>query len=207
MIELLEQGGWMMYPLLAISIVALGVIIERVYTILIRTRPVDRDSLRQLFALIEARKDGDARTLLKQHSNSFAPVLGSILNEPDEAHQEKAAGYAGDELLFGLQRRLSILSAVGTLAPLMGLLGTVLGMIEVFGEVAALGETGDASVLAGGIWEALLTTAAGMSIAIPALAVYHYLHRHIAELAHTLQHDAGALIALLSKRTVGRNEQ
>ena len=207
MIELMEQGGWMMYPLLVTSIVALAVILERTYAILIRTNAIDRESLRQLFALIRSDKYDDAKALLDQHPNSFTPVFVAILDEPDEAHQEKVAGYAGDELLFGLQRRLSILSAIGTLAPLMGLLGTVLGMIEVFAEVAALGETGDASVLAGGIWEALLTTATGMSIAIPALIVYHYLQRNIAELAHKLRHAAGTLIALLSKGVVEQTEQ
>ena len=196
--DLMDQGGWMMYPLLLTSLVVLTVIFERTYVILVQTKGISRETLTHLYELIKHGRLDEGRSLLAQHPSSFSAVFLAILNETDETHQEKAAAYTGDDLLFGLQRRLSILSAAGSLAPLMGLLGTVLGMIEVFANVASLGETANASMLAGGIWEALLTTATGMAIAIPALIAYHYLHRHVDDLAHRLQHDSGALIALLS---------
>ena len=75
----------MMYPLLVTSIVALAVILERTYAILIRTNAIDRESLRQLFALIRSDKYDDAKALLDQHPNSFTPVFVAILYEPDEA--------------------------------------------------------------------------------------------------------------------------
>lgn len=200
MFELIEHGGWVMYPLLITSIITLAIIFERSYVVLVRTKTIGRESLAQLFESIENGEMGDAKASLDRNVNSFGPAFLAILGESDESHQEKVAGYYGDELLFGLQRRLSILSAIGNLAPLMGLLGTVLGMIRVFADVSALGLAADASVLASGIWEALLTTAVGMAIAIPALVVYYYLYRRIAEMAHRFQHDAGALIALLNRR-------
>lgn len=188
-----------MYPLMATSIVALAVIFERVYVILFRTKAINNDLLAQVLALVKQSRNDDARSLLEEQPNFSGPVLLAILDETDEAHQENVAGYAGDELLFALQQRMSILSTIATLAPLMGLLGTVLGMIKVFAQVAQMGEVSNTTMLAGGIWEALLTTAVGMAIAIPVLIIYHYLQRYIGKLAHGLRHNASALIAVLRR--------
>lgn len=199
MLDVFEQGGWMMYPLLLTSIVGLAVIFERAYVILFQTKRIEQDSLDKLFKLLKDQKKTEALTVLKKHGDLLSPLLINVINSKNEAEQEKAASYAGDYILFALQKRLSVLSAIGSTAPLMGLLGTVLGMIEVFSDVSSLGNNVNAALLAGGIWKALITTAAGMSIAIPALIVYHYLHRRVAELANYLHHNAGAVIAILNQ--------
>lgn len=199
MLDVFGQGGWMMYPLLLTSIVGLAVIFERVYVILLQTKVMDQDSLDKLFGLLKEQNKREALTTLKKNPSLLSPLLIEVIDQNGEAEQEKAASYAGDYILFGLQKRLSVLSAIGSLAPLMGLLGTVLGMIEVFSDVSALGNSVNAALLAGGIWKALITTAAGMTIAIPALMMHHYLNRRVAQLANYLHHNAGAVISILNQ--------
>ncbi len=100
--------------------------------------------------------------------------------------QDRLARRAADRLeyLRGLLRPMEV---IATLAPLLGLLGTVLGMIEVFRRLQAAGDRVDASILSGGLWEALLTTAAGLAVSILALAVFHFLDRQVERLHHALE--------------------
>lgn len=100
--------------------------------------------------------------------------------------QDRLARRAADRLesLRGLLRPLEV---IATLAPLLGLLGTVLGMIEVFRRLQAAGDRVDTSILSGGLWEALLTTAAGLAVSILALAVFHFLDRQLETLHHALE--------------------
>jgi len=93
-----------------------------------------------------------------------------------------------------------MLSIAASVLPLMGLLGTVLGMIKVFSRVAQAGDAADISVLAGGIWEALLTTAAGMAIAIPVMLFYHFFKRSIEKIAHSMSQNGDKIIASFRKK-------
>ena len=207
MMELFDKGGFMMYPILLCSIIALGIIIERFYVVFLQTPRPDQGKIDEVFQLSEAGKISEARRLLKTERSSLKSFLLAVLREPDEAHQEKAAISAGDDILFHLRTRLSILSAIGSVAPLMGLLGTVFGMIDVFSNVSEMQGATDPALLASGIWEALLTTAAGMSVAIPVVLAYHYLNRIIANIAHRMQHDGNALIAILNKNLAQQTSQ
>jgi biopolymer transport protein ExbB len=118
--------------------------------------------------------------------------------DPQEASvRERVAQYATDRLeqARGLLRPLEV---IATLAPLLGLLGTVLGMIQVFRRLQAAGERVDPSILSGGLWEALLTTAAGLGVAIVALCAFHFLDRQVERLQHAME---SALTQILAARS------
>jgi biopolymer transport protein ExbB len=198
MMDLLEKGGFMMYPILLSSVIALGVIIERFYVIFLQNPLPNRNKVDEVFDLSQVGKIKEAFMLMDGDSASKNSLLLAVLSESDEAHQEKAATLVGNEILFHLRTRLSILAAIGSVAPLMGLLGTVFGMIEVFSNVSTMQGATDPTLLANGIWTALLTTAAGMSVAIPCALTYHYLDRKIKNIAHRMQHDGNKLIAIIN---------
>ena len=200
MADLFQQGGWMMYPLLLSSIVALAIALERSYFILLNTKRLPSGKLSELFDFLSKHDKSDVLDLCQKNPSVLNPLLVAVIEQENETQQEKAASYEGNEVLFNLHKRLSILSTIGSIAPLMGLLGTVLGMIEVFADASALGGNADATLLAGGIWKALITTAFGMTIAIPSLLFYSYLHRHIIETENYLNHNINKVVSLLNTK-------
>ena len=161
---LIELGGWMMWPLLAVSVAALAIVVERALVFMGCPFPDSRFP----GLVLEAMRTGDVRPLAARLEavpslRDFAALLGSPL-----PNREAALRLAGETVLERLEARLSLLSVLARLAPLMGLLGTILGMITTFSRIAEARSGVDMSLLAGGIWQALLTTAAGLCIAIPA---------------------------------------
>ncbi len=175
MLELFYKGGEMMYPILGCSVFALAVILERLI-VLVATRIPPAS---QIAKLLDAVRDGDRAAAIKLARADKTPVHRVLLAiagaRGGEGTQERAAGIAGDDVLRALNLRLPWLAILGSLVPLMGLLGTVVGMIRVFTAVAEAGDVSDITLLAGGIWEALLTTAFGLAVAIPILLSYHLL--------------------------------
>ena len=177
---LMVLGGWMMWPLLAVSVAALAIIVER--ALVFMGCPFPDRAFSGL--VLEAARSGDvgplaARLRRVPMLRDFADLLdGPALN------RETALRLAGEAVLARLETRLSLLSVLSRLAPLMGLLGTILGMIATFSRIAGAASGVDMTLLAGGIWQALLTTAAGLCIAIPALfflAVFQGRARRVAE--------------------------
>ena len=165
LVGLIELGGWMMWPLLAVSVAALAIVVERALVFMGCPFPDSRFP----GLVLEAMRTGDVRPLAARLEavpslRDFAALLGSPL-----PNREAALRLAGETVLERLETRLSLLSVLARLAPLMGLLGTILGMITTFSRIAEARSGVDMSLLAGGIWQALLTTAAGLCIAIPAL--------------------------------------
>jgi biopolymer transport protein ExbB len=169
-----------MYPLLAFSVLALGVILERgVYFFLSRQR------LDIFFKILdsEQRKDGGGITgelrgkITGQKKRGYLSQMAAAWLESAEDAPEAAAEkifVAGSEIIREGEKRLAVLASVAHLAPLCGLFGTVLGMIEVFRKLESIGGRADVSLLSGGIWVALLTTAFGLLVAIPTLIAHHY---------------------------------
>lgn len=194
MLELVKSGGWLMWPILLSSVVALGIAIERLWT-LRQAAVAPTDLLNQLLLEFEQ------GTLSKERLHQFqlrAP-LGQILVagiEQSEAGRDPMASSmeaAGIQVVHDLERYLSTLGTIAAITPLLGLLGTVIGMIKVFSAIQLVG-VGHASTLAGGISEALITTAAGLGVAIPTLFCHRFLIRRIEELAIDMQQDAQRLI-------------
>jgi biopolymer transport protein ExbB len=181
MISLFRQGGWVMYPLLAFSVIALAVILERaVFYFSSRARSIR--TVEELAALYKECGDwkSAARSFAEHRKRVyFLPIMTvyfDALNETPQSAEERLFAQA-KEIVMVNERRLPILSSIASIAPLFGLFGTVLGMIEVFQRLAALGGRADVALLSGGIWVALLTTAFGLLIAIPSLLAHHYFSR------------------------------
>ncbi len=202
MTEIIEKGGIMMIPIIASSVLAFAVILDRIYVFFIKTKFLEKEKIHEMFDLAEQGQREEAINLLEGENSIFKNLFLSVLREKDAAEYENAATITGDDILFYLNRRLNILSVLGAVLPLMGLLGTVLGMIKVFSRVAHAGDAADITLLAGGIWEALITTAAGMAVAIPVLLIYHYFNRTIEKIAHSMQQKISSLISIL-KRSKG----
>lgn len=177
--QMFERGGVFMWPLLVLAIIAVTIIIERLYT-LHRQRS---DTSQLMGALIQSLKSGGAgaaRELCLQTRGPIAAIIHAGLTKVERgpAAVERAIENAGAIEIAFLQRGLPALSAIAGLAPLLGFLGTVSGMIHAFDAIAAT-ELVSMSVVARGIAEALLTTLAGLVIAIPAQAAHSYFEARI----------------------------
>lgn len=177
---LFQKGGVLMYPIFFLSVLALAVFLERLVT-LRTSRFVPRDFLSNIKQTIGAKDIPGAIEMCKTNPSALAKVCGDILTNLDlplqrlmEAAEESGRYHAGR-----LTKFLPTLQAIASIAPLLGLLGTVLGMIKTFIVIGEHG-VGNAQALAGGISEALLTTAAGLSVAIPTV-VFYYIIRHRSE--------------------------
>lgn len=187
---LIELGGWMMWPLLAVSVAALAIIVER--TLVFMGCPFPDARFPGLVS--EAARTGDVRPLAARLEavpplRDFAALLaGPIPN------REAALRLCGEALLERLEARLSLLSVLARLAPLMGLLGTILGMIATFSRIAEARSGVDMASLAGGIWQALLTTAAGLCIAIPALFFLSCFQSRVRRVADALNKAGNAAL-------------
>ena len=170
-----------MYPLLAFSVISIAVILERaVFFILSRA-----GSLRAVEELAAFREDcggwkeAAGRFAEKHRRVYFLPLTAAYfqaLGEDRRLFEERLFAQA-KEIVMVNERRLPILASVASIAPLLGLFGTVLGMIQVFQRLAALGGRADVALLSDGIWVALITTAFGLFVAIPSLLAHHYFLR------------------------------
>lgn len=197
MLELVTAGGWLMIFIIASSVVAVAICIERLYTL--NPRRIAPPHL--LSSVWKRLKAGDMDTTALSELRRASP-LGRILaaglvnshhgrEVMKESIEESAAHVVHD-----LERYLNTLGTIAAIAPLLGLLGTVVGMIRVFAEIMARG-TGNASALAGGISEALITTAAGLTVAIPALVMHRYFTGRIDEIVIGLEQEAIKLVDAL----------
>lgn len=186
--SILQQGGFMMWPLLILSITSLAVMAER-FVVFTTCRFPAFDRLAELFALTRANGKDAALERVENDAPTYLPLFKALFSDKPESQKEQDLQLAGEEILFSLCRRLDFLSTVATAAPLIGLLGTVLGMIEAFSRLSA-SENVDITMLAGGIWQALLTTAAGLSVAIPALLAHRWFCRQHEKTAFAMQRAA-----------------
>jgi biopolymer transport protein ExbB len=170
-----------MYPLLAFSVISIAVILERtVFFLSSRTRSIH--TVEELAALYKEYGNWKATAgHFAEHRKRvyFLPIIAvyfDALNETPRSAEERLFAQA-KEIVMVNERRLPILSSIAAIAPLFGLFGTVLGMIEVFQRLAALGGRADVALLSDGIWVALITTAFGLFVAIPSLLAHHYFSR------------------------------
>jgi biopolymer transport protein ExbB len=197
LLEIVQSGGWLMVPILLCSIVAAAICVERLWT-LQRSRIVPKNLLSQIWNAVKT-DDLDTQKLRELRANS---PLGQVLaagvanakrgrDVMKEAMEESASQVSHD-----LERYLTSLGIIASISPLLGLLGTVVGMIKVFTALMLEG-AGNANVLAGGISQALITTAAGLSVAIPALMFHRFFLRRIDELVVTMEQEAGKLVDVM----------
>ena len=197
LIEFLLAGGPLMIPLGICSVLALAVIIER--SINLRRQKILVPEIVRLVDTIDGPADFDlAAKLLDQNPGSFANVVRAALDSRSHSMEEvrEIVGDVGRREAKRIEKGLVPLEAIAGVAPLLGLLGTVVGMIRVFRVIALVG-VGNANALSGGISQALITTAVGLSIAIPALAAYHFFSSRAAEIVSDMEHHASLLLTKL----------
>jgi len=196
-LELLVAGGWLMVPILLCSVLGLAICIERFYTL----NPKKIAPPHLLATVWKQLKAGEMNAerlkTLKQSSplgRILAAGLGNAFHGRDVMKEsiQEAAGHVVHEL----ERYLNTLGTIAAVTPLLGLLGTVVGMVKVFSEIMAQG-TGNASVLAGGISQALITTAAGLTVAIPALVMHRYFVGRIDGIVVELEQETIKLVDAL----------
>lgn len=175
MIEVLRNGGPIMIPLGFCSVMALAIIVERLWN-LRAPKVLPPDEVAHLYALIDKGEFVRAEEYAASRPGPLNNILVPALQSQDESREyiREVVRDAGRQEIPGLERYLGILSTIASISPLLGLLGTVLGMIQVFAVVATQG-VGQADALAGGISQAMITTATGLVVAIPALASYNFL--------------------------------
>ena len=194
----LSGGGPLMYPILLCSLIAVAFTIER-FVSLRRSAVAPRDLATKVLETVEAGTPAEALELCMKRPSSLARVLASGLELAGRPRDEVVGAMedTGERELWNLDRFAKPLSVIAGVAPLLGLLGTVWGMILAFDVVAQKGALGDPKALAGGIATALLTTLAGLTVAIPAYVLYHYFRsrsdRLIIEIEETAAHVAAAL--------------
>jgi len=182
------KGGPLMYPLLLCSVLTVAYGIERGFHFFRAGRRSEAPEV--IHALIEKGDYDRALTLAQETPGPVTSVLAEGLRHRGTEKEllEEVISLRGAAELKRLNQRLHILELVGRLAPLMGLLGTVLGMVAAFRQVAAARGAVDPSLLAGGIWEALITTVAGLCVAIPAMVLHHLFEDRVKSFAYFMKH-------------------
>ncbi len=193
--EYFDKGGLLAYLILVCSFIALVVIVERLWVYHVTTL-AGAGWWRELKARMKEDDLEGAGQALEGVGHPSARVLEALLDKYQamgrcsRASLEKIANHHGRQEIRGLERSLPVLSTIANIAPLLGLAGTVLGMVRAFAQIEDLHGKVDASVLAGGIWQALLTTLFGLAVAIPTVIAYNYLAARVQGFADEIQNHA-----------------
>jgi biopolymer transport protein ExbB len=197
MIDFLVKGGIFMYPIILCSIVALAVFFERLW-VLRRKHILPEDFIHNVKGLLQKQKIAEAVFLCQSDTSSIAKIFLAGLKSTQrgmwlvkEAIEERGAREATI-----LEKNVAILSTIANLTPLLGLLGTVSGMIKTFNAISVHG-IGNPAPLAGGIAEALITTATGLCVAIPTLVCYRFLKDKAGALIFEMEENSIRLVDLM----------
>jgi biopolymer transport protein ExbB len=202
-LELMKAGGLLMWPLLACSILSMAIIAERFWSL--QTKRITPPNL--VAQVWQWAKTGNITVERIQELRLGSPLgrllaAGLVNYQHDRVVMKESIEEVGRQVVHELERFLNTLGTIASISPLLGLLGTVFGMIQVFSVISVHG-IGDASILSGGISQALYTTAAGLSIAIPTLLFYRYFTGRVDELVITMEQEALKLVEVLH----GQREQ
>lgn len=197
MLELIKSGGLLVWPILLCSVVSLSIICERFWTL--RTEKIIPPKLvPQVWSMYKKNQlDGSKIRNLQTNSPLGAVLAAGLVNRKYGREMMRVSlEEAGRQVVNELERFLNTLGTIASITPLLGLLGTVVGMIKVFALITGSG-VGDPSVLAGGISEALITTAAGLAVAIPSLMFYRYFEGRVVYLVLRMEEEALRLIDVI----------
>lgn len=193
-IGFLSKGGFIIYPLMLCSIIGLSIVIEK--GISLRRKKVIIPEIVNIIINIKGPEDvGLATSICKKHRGPFASIIRVGLENRYQSKEDlkESLGDQGRQEVFYLERGLIILETIAGIAPLLGLLGTVIGILKVFNIISTLG-VGQARAMAGGISEALITTIVGLSIGIPAVVGYNYFSNKAERLILEIEKNSTLLI-------------
>lgn len=197
MIDLVLKGGVFMYPIILCSIVAVAVFLERLWA-LRRKQIIPESFIRNVKELLKKQKISEAIYLCQSDMSSIAKIFLAGLRNTQKGmwYVKEAIEERGSREATILEKNVSILSTIANLTPLLGLLGTVSGMIKTFNAISVAG-MGDPAPLAGGIAEALITTATGLCVAIPTLVCYRFLRDKANSLIFEMEENSIRLVDLM----------
>jgi biopolymer transport protein ExbB len=195
--EVIKSGGWMMLPIILCSIGAMGIIAERLWS-LQRKKIVPSELVPQVWNLFREQKLDKTALYRLKTSSPLGYILAAGLANSEHGREvmKECIEEAGRQVVHNLERFLNTLGTIAAVSPLLGLLGTVFGMIEIFSSLMQHG-AGDPSALAGGISVALVTTAAGLTVAIPSLIFHRHFERLVDEYIVNMEAEALKLIEIL----------
>jgi len=184
MVDIVKAGGWLMAPIILCAIVAMGIVLERFWT-LQQKRVIPEDLTSKVWGWVKL-------------------AAGLINRDRERIVMKDSIEDTGRHVVHELERYLDTLGTVAAISPLLGLLGTVIGMVKVFAAITTHG-VGNPTVLAGGIAEALITTAAGLTVAIPALIGYRYYRGRVDTLVVDMEKEAIKLVEALHRRQASQS--
>lgn len=204
LVAFLSQAGPIGITIVGSSVIALFIIIERCWAF----RQIRLKDVRLLHRLRKRASEGafiEAMDLVQEESNPLALAMVPVLTRlagpkrPTRAALEKAIAHVASREVRQMERFLPTLFLISSVTPLLGLFGTVTGMIKAFQAIQHLGGKVNASVLAGGIWEAMLTTALGLGVAIPAMVAHNYLQGKVHVVVADIKEESGVLLDALEE--------
>ena len=203
MLEIIKAGGWVMVPLIMCSIFALAIVAERFWS-LRESRVAPKNLVAQVW---QWEKSGhlDARRIADLRRNSpLGRILaaGLVNRKHDRDVMKESIEDVGRHVAHDLERFLGILGTITAMSPLLGLLGTVVGIMKIFSTIMTHG-IGDPNMMAGGIAEALIDTVTGLGIAIPSMFFYRYFHSRVDALVITMEQEALKMVEIIK----GQREQ
>ncbi len=197
MLEIVTAGGWLMLPILLCSVAAVAIVGERFWT-LQQNRITPKNLVAEVWQLYRKDKLDDSQIRKIRDNSPLGRILAAGLVNIRHNREVMKEGIeeTGRQVVSELERYLNTLGTIASITPLLGLLGTVIGMIKVFSAITAHG-VGDPGVLAGGISEALITTATGLSVAIPSLMFYRYFRGRVNALVLKMEEEALKLVEVI----------
>lgn len=201
MLEIVKSGGWLMLPIIICSVISAAIIIERLWVLQPR-RVLPKNLTRQVWDWVSKNQLNHSHIQSLHQGSPLGEILaaGLVNRHREREIIKESIEDAGRQVVHDLERFLNSLGTIASISPLLGLLGTVIGMVKVFAAITTHG-VGDPTVLAGGISEALITTAAGLTVAIPSLIGYRYLRGRVDALAVRMEKEALTMVeALLRKQ-------
>lgn len=206
MYEFIVAGGIMMIPIILCSVIAFSICVERFWS-LSPSKIAPPNLIAQVWMWLKKDEfDVERMRQLKISSPLGYIMAAGLSNSSTREGMKESIEEAAVHVVHDLERYLNPLGTIAVISPLLGLLGTVLGMIQIFSDIMLKG-TGDAQILAGGISEALVTTVAGLVVAIPALIMHRYFQRRVDGIVLQLEQQAQKLVdALHSDRPVDIKE-
>ena len=203
MFELVKAGGWLMFPIILCSVAALAIILERLWTLQLK-RVVPENLVAQVWQMHRNNELSPSHITTVKEGSPLGRILAAGLVNRTHTREvmKEAIEEVGRQVVHELERYLNTLGTIASITPLLGLLGTVIGMIKVFSTIVSAG-VGNPGILAEGISEALITTAAGLSVAIPALMFTRYFSGKVERLVVAMEEEALKMVEVMQ----GEREQ
>jgi biopolymer transport protein ExbB len=203
MLEFLSKGGILVIPILFCSVLMLAIFFERIIRYAVNRRR-GKDIETRVARLVVEGRDDEALAVSRQNNSPMGRVLEKAIQarDLDRNTLESVIVNATENEVRNLSAYLQALATIGNIAPLLGLLGTIIGMIKAFMVIQDMGGKVNAAVLAGGIWEAMLTTALGLAVALPTMVAHSYLLAKVDKYEARLQNGSMLFLKSIAKKAV-----